>query len=92
MYEESFVKHLFVVIQRNDPTNIAYRVLRIKLGSHGTLLPQLRATVRHIKVRVVDETDFDTPSNTVDTRKQTEDKCEYTHDRFDVMAAREDEP
>jgi len=80
------------VAQRNDPTNIAYRVLRIKLGNRGTLLPQLRAAVRHIKVRVMDETDTDSPSNVVDTRNQTEDKCEYTHDRFDVMAAREDEP
>ena len=73
-------------------TNVAYRVIRFKLGSHGSLLPQLRSSIRHIKVRVVDETDFGGPSNAVDARNQTEDKCDYTHDRFEVMAAREDEP
>ena len=79
-----------VVVERNKPTNMAYRVMRIKLGRNGLLLPQLRAAVRHVKVKVMDETDFG-GSNFVDA-KQSSDDCEYTHDRFDVMAAREDEP
>ena len=81
-----------VVVNRDEPTNIAYRVIRFKLGSHGNLIPQLRADIRHVKVKVVDETDFGGPTNVIDAKKQTEDNCEYTHDRYEVMAAREHEP
>ena len=81
-----------VVVNRDEKTNIAYRVMRFKLGRHGNLIPQLRADIRHVKVKVVDETDFGGPRNVVDAIKQSEDNCEYTHDRFEVMAAREHEP
>lgn len=81
-----------IVVKRDVQTNIAYRVMRFKLGSHGSLLPQLRASVHHVKVRVIDEISAGGPSNVVDTRNQTEDKCEYTHDQHEVIAAREDEP
>ena len=80
------------MVKRDLQTNIGYRVMRFKLGTHGNLLPQLRASIRHIRVRVVDETDSGGPSDMVDARNQTEDQCDYTHDRFEVMAAREDEP
>ena len=74
-------------------TNIAYRVMRFKLGSHGSLLPQLRSSLHHyLKIKVVDETNLGWPSNVVDAGNQAEDKCDYTHDRHEVMAAREDEP
>ena len=81
---------LTVVANRDMPTTIAYRVIRFKLGSHGNLLPQQRAGIQHINVQVMDETDSGDPLNSVDTRSEAGDKCEYTHDRFDVMAARED--
>ena len=80
------------MVKRDAQTNIAYRVMRFKLGSHGSLLPQLRSSIRHIRVRVVDETDSGEPSNVVNTRNEAEDKCDYTHDRHEVIAAREDEP
>ena len=78
--------------KRDLPTNIAYRVIRFKLSNRSNLLPQLRSGIRHIKVRVMDETDSGDPLSVVDTRNESGDKCEYTHDRFDVIAAREDEP
>ena len=36
---------------------MAYRVMRIKLGRNGLLLPQLRAGIHHVKVKVLDEAD-----------------------------------
>jgi len=44
-------------VERNEPTNMAYRVMRIKLGRNGLLLPQLRAGIHHVKVKVLDEAD-----------------------------------
>lgn len=65
--------------------------MRFKLGSHGNLVPQPRAGIRHVKVKLADEVDFEDPSSLINAKNQAEDKCEYTHDQLDVMAAREDE-
>ena len=41
------------VVERNESTNIAYRVMRIKLGRNGLLVPQLRAGIHHMRVKVI---------------------------------------
>ncbi|XP_065887979.1 uncharacterized protein [Dysidea avara] len=55
--EVSFTNTGKSVVKRNEPTNMAYRVTRIKLDRNGLLVPQLRTGIHHVKVKVLDEAD-----------------------------------
>ena len=75
-----------VVVQRNESTNIAYRVMKFKLSKDGFLEPKRRGSIHDVKVKFADEVDFDVPV------EEDDSKCEYTYSLLDVMAAWEDEP
>ena len=67
--------------------------MRIKLHGYRNriLILQLRSAVCHVMVHGYNWwwVDFD-EFNFVDAKQSTDD-CGYTHDHFDVMAAREDD-
>ena len=70
-----------IVAQRNESTNIAYRVMKFKLGKDGVLVPKLRGNIHHEKVKFIDEVDYDVPL------QEDDNKCKYTHSLFDILAS-----